>query len=345
VTERPDYLGPSYDLRTPTEVVPTRGDVLRERARRALWPPRPEAWAALFALAVVALGIHGLWFQATLPDRLPSAIDWKAAAALLARDARPGDVVALAPPWAERAREVLPDRLQQQPDVPLVTLALPRYTQALEDLPGVRRVWLVSLPGAPGASRTIARDLAERSSRIDGPQPLGALTVTRFDLKSPLQVLAFLPDRLGSATVRVGDEPCQPDLRGGLRCPGTPPRRVIREVREVDFLPRVCIRAEPGDPAGPLTLEFSEVLMGSVLRGHLGAPGDAGLGTSAPVTLGVKVDGQEIGLAEEPAHAPGWRAFQFNTDRFAGKRLAVAFEIRSPGPGRPDLCFDAFTTP
>lgn len=161
-----------------------------------------------------------------------------------------------------------------------------------------------------------------------------------------MQPLYFFADRLASAVARVGEALCELDGRGGLRCPGPPAaQRVAREVREVDFLPRVCIRAGPGDVARPLTLEFPDVPLGSVLRGHIGAAGDAGLGMSAPVTLHVKVDGDDLGLAEVPAQAPGWRAFQLDTARFAGRRGTVIFEIASVAVGHPEVCFDAMTLP
>ena len=65
------------------------------------------------------------------------------------------------------AREVLPDRLPSRPDLPLPVLSLPSCAQDDEDLPGVRRVWLLSLPRAPGASTHIADQLAERSEKVE----------------------------------------------------------------------------------------------------------------------------------------------------------------------------------
>ncbi|HEX7623522.1 MAG TPA: hypothetical protein VF400_08125, partial [Anaeromyxobacteraceae bacterium] len=151
--------------------------------------PAERAAAALFAALVGALGLYGLSFQATLPRRLPSPSDWQAAAAHLAREARAGDAVVLAPWWAERARAVLP------PALPV--LAFPRL--AGEDLPGLRRLWLLALPAAPGGTGDAARDLRDRASVPGATTRFGGLAVTPFTLAEPVLPLAFLPDRLEGA--------------------------------------------------------------------------------------------------------------------------------------------------
>ncbi|HEY6107231.1 MAG TPA: hypothetical protein VIV59_14700 [Anaeromyxobacteraceae bacterium] len=344
---RPHYMGPSYRLGSePPPEEPKGLRRIRMRARQLLWPPRPRHGAAAFAAVVGALGLHGVLFQARLPGRLPGELDWRAAAALVQRDARPGDAVALAPVWAERARQVLPERLPAHPDAPLVVMAYPRYTPAAEDLVGVRRVWLLSLPGAPGADRAIARDLAARASSRDGPQRLGAIEVTRYDLRSPVLPLAFLPDRLAGARVRLGAAPCPSAPGGGFRCPGPPWLRVAREVREMDLLPRPCVYAHPGtDAAAPLAVEFPDVPMGRVLRGHTGIAGDAALRGASPVRLGVKVDGEDLGAIEELPRRPGWHVFQMDTTRLAGRARTLTFTVTAADPRARWFCFDAMTLP
>jgi hypothetical protein len=322
---------------------PTRGERLRARAVELLWPPRPATWAALLAAVVGGLGLHGLAFQATLPSRLPSLVDWQAAAALLSRDARPGDAVALSPEWAGRARELLPERLPERPDVPLPLLSLPAY--AGEDLAGVRRVWLISIPRAPGHDARIARELAARADEARPPQRLGALEVTRYSLREPLVPLAFLPDRLGTASARVGDAPCSRDGRATLRCGVEPRQPVAREVRDVDGLPRVCVLLHPPPGGSPLALEFPGVPIGRSLRGHTATVGDAPLAGSAPVRLAVRVDGEEVGLVEEPPGRPGWRPFQLDTSRLAGRVRDVSVEVRAADPAHAPFCFEAMTVP
>jgi hypothetical protein len=177
------------------------------KAVRAVRERFARLGALLLAAGVAGLGLYGIRFDSALPERLPSPLDWRAAAARLARDGQPGDVVALAPWWAERARQALPASLP--------VLAFPLL--AGEDLVGVRRVWLIALPAAPGFRRDVEEDLALRASAVEGPLRLGGLEVTRVDLRAPALPIAFLPDRLDSADVRSGADPCAAGLGGGFR--------------------------------------------------------------------------------------------------------------------------------
>jgi len=327
VSQLPDHRGPSFKLPTPPPPDPTGWYELRRMARATFWPPQPVAWAGLLALAVAAAGLHGLWFLGSLPGRLPSPTDWKAVAALVARGARPGDAVALSPAWAERAREILPDRLSSGPDVPLPILALPSYSEGDEDLPGVRRVWLVSMPGAPGASPRIARQLAARSEALDGPLQVGRLELTRYDLRSPLIPLHSFTDGLASASIR------------------SPGARVARETREVDLLPRTCIVVGfPGLRPEPATVAFPAVPLGRALRGHLGLVGDVSPG-AAPVSLRVKVEGLEVGRAEATNARPGWNAFQIDTGPVSGPSRQVTLEVVPSGALPLGVCIDLVSLP
>ncbi len=331
----PDHMGPTYRLGPPPASPPTRRERIVAALRELAWPPQPRLWAGLFAVIVALLGASGLGFYARLPSRLPSDIDWSAAAALVERDARPGDAVALAPMWAERARVVLPASIP--------VMALPRYGRD-EDLVGVRRVWLISLLDAPGFSHQIEADLIGRAAGLDGPQRLGGLEVTRYDLRAPTLPLAWLPDRLAGAQVRVGDEPCLPDATGVFRCPAPPWVYVSREVREIDYLPRPCLWAHPNsDPSAPLTIEFPAVPMGRLLYGHTGIVGDAVFDGKAPVLLEVKVDGETVGVVDEPPRSPGWHRFQIDTSRNAGRTRTVSFTVTAADPGRRHFCFEAMT--
>ncbi len=331
----PDHMGPTYRLGPPPARPPPRWERIAAAIRDLTWPPQPRLWAGLFAAVVALLGASGLSFYARLPSRLPSDIDWRAAAALVERDAKPGDAVALAPMWAERARQLLPAWIP--------VMALPRYGSD-EDLVGVRRIWLLSLVDAPGFSFGIETDLAARAANLDGPQRLGAIEVMRYDLRSPLLPLAWLPDRIAGAEVSVGDRPCLPDAREVFHCPAQSWVHVSREVREIDYLPRPCLWAHPNpDPDAPLTIEFPDVPMGRLLYGHTGIVGDAALDGNAPVLLEVKVDGETVGLIQEPPRSPGWHRFQIDTSRDAGRTSTVSFTVSSADTERRWFCFEAMT--
>ena len=94
-----------------------------------------------------------------------------------------------------------------------------------------------------------------------------------------------------------------------------------------------------------LTIEFPEVPMGRVLRGHTGIAGDAALRGGSPVRLAVAVDGEEVGAAQEPPRKPGWHVFQADTARHAGRAHRLAFTISAADPGARWFCFDAMTLP
>ncbi len=322
----PDPHGPTYRLPAPPPPDPTGWYELRRRARATLWPPRDVAWAALFAVAVAAAGAYGLWFQATLPGRLPSPTDWKAVAAVVARDARPGDAVALAPPWAERGREILPERIPARPEASMPVLAYPSYADLDEDLPGIRRVWLLSLPGAPGGAGRIAAQLEARSGAPDGPLRIGQLTLTRYDLRSPLIPLWSLADLL--PTARVG---------GGAV--------VARETREVGFLPRTCVVARfAGPDPEPAIVTMPPSPLGVELRGHVGLAGDVS-GSGASASVRVLVDGVEMGRVDASASTPAWRPFRIDTSRLPPARHEVAVEIVPSGPLPRGVCVDLVALP
>jgi hypothetical protein len=200
---------------------------------RRAWAGRPtaaRAGAILLALGLAGLGLGALLAQAALPTRLPSAMDWRAVAALLQRDGRPGDAVLLDPAWLERAREVVP------PGLPV----LAPLRLGAERIPGVRRVWLLTAPAERPPRSTLAQDLG-RQARAASSQRLGALEVTCYELGAPLLPFAALTDRAP---------------------PGTP---VLQ--RDAGGTPRRCLALAPA-PERPVTLAFPGLPLGRALAGH-----------------------------------------------------------------------------
>jgi hypothetical protein len=300
---------------------------------RAAWLRRPDAHratASAFAILLASAGLHGLSFQASLPRRLPAAVDWAAARALLERDTRPGDAVAVSPAWAERAREVLPRGV---PILPLVSFDH-------ELLAGVRRVWLLSLPGAPGFSWDPELDLVRLAARSEPLPQLGALAVSRYALASPRLPLAFLPDRVASAEVRLGDVPCT-SAPGGFRCGAGGTVRVLRTVREVDGRARPCLSVSlPTPPGAPLEIAFPGVPIGRWLLGHAGPAGPAP--AAARVRVAVSIDGVEAGAFETAGS--GFVPFELATPELAGALRTVTLVFTWAAPAGA-LCLDAVTLP
>ena len=204
----------------------------RHAARRA-WAGRPSAargGAILLSACLAVAGLSALSAQARRPSRLPSALDWRAAAALLQRDARAGDAVLVAPAWLERARELA------TPGVPV--LATTRLAD--ERLAGVRRVWLLAAAQVQPARRELGPELARRA-RAQDAQRLGALEVTRFDLGSPVVPLARLDER-------------------------PPPGAAVLQ-RDAAGLARRCLELRPA-PGAPATAAFPAMPLGRTLAGH-----------------------------------------------------------------------------
>jgi hypothetical protein len=310
------------------------GEALRAARARvvAAWshrPAAPRAAAMALAAAVALAGAGSILAQARIQRRLPSPLDWAAARALVERDARPGDAAAVAPAWAERAREVLPST------VPV--LALRRF--AGEDLVGVRRVWLVSVPELPWSRWDAEVDLAERAASSEAPARLGSLEVTRYDLAFPTLPLAFLPDRLGQAAVTLGGAPCAPDAPGRFRCGGGA-AELARAVRDVAGVPRPCLSASAPAPLDqPVAVSFPPMRIGRTLHGHAGLA--AGAGPGAPVRVSVLLDDEEIGSAE--LSGTGWTPFRVDMTRSAGQTRSLSLVLTSPG--RLALCLDAVVLP
>lgn len=294
-------------------------ETLRETLRswagtaRALWAARPTLDRIVAILFVAAAGLAGaasLAAQIRLPGRLPAPSDWTALRALVEREARPGDAAAVSPAWAERAREALPASIP--------VLAARRF--AGEDLLGVRRVWLVSLPAAPGFSFRAEEDLLARGAPAGRMAQLGALDVSRIEIASPALPLAFLPDRLQRVEGGAGAD-------------------AVREVREVAGAPRPCVVARPG--AGQsLALGFAPLRLGRLVRGHVGAAGGAALPGTVRVSLAV--DGEGAGSAE--VSGAGFVPFQIDTARWAGQVRPVSLSVVLPAAA-PELCIDAATLP
>jgi hypothetical protein len=159
-----------------------RGWIRRTWAAR---PPQPRLAAQGLVAALVLLGLASLDARGRLADRLPSALDWRALNALLERDARPGDLVAILPPWLERARQVVPARLPVLASSALDT----------EWLPGVRRVWLVAASGVTRLGPLLP--LAGRAGS-SVTQQVGRLQVTRLDLAEPVIPVASLAEWTGT---------------------------------------------------------------------------------------------------------------------------------------------------
>lgn len=221
--------------------------------------PSPRAALPLLELAaLLAAALLALAFQLTLPSRLPSEEDHRAAAAALAREAQPGDVVLLFPWWTERARLFLP------PQVPVVGY----FGSDADALDAHPRIWVLAQPGLPRADEAGFQErFGHGRTPLAAPQRFGTLTLTpyangrhrsrSFDAVQALaRARVYLESRNGART------PCPFDGRAH-RCAGPAQLRVAAEWHEVAYQPRHCLWMHPPGGAQRLVAEFEAGLPGA----------------------------------------------------------------------------------
>jgi hypothetical protein len=206
-------------------------------------------------------------------------------------------------------------------------LALPSYAAADEDLAGVRRVWLLSLPDAPGGPGPASAQLAARSAPTEPSLRLGRIELTRFDLAKPLLPAWSLSERL--PTVHAGGA------------------ALTREIREVAFLPRHCVVARfpapPAPPSGPTVLRLPPAAVGTSLLGHVGLVGDPAPGAGT-AKVAVRVDGTELARAEAGPRS-GWVPFRADTARLPPGPHEVSVEVSPTGALPLGVCVELLSVP
>lgn len=200
--------------------------------------------------ALLLLGV-ALWawrFILTLPDRLPSSGDYAALSAVLAREAKPGDVLLLHPWWAEKARLFAPAQL------PVVGY----LGSDGDDLEEYQRIWVLSQPELPrndehGFQVAFSRD---RVSELN-PQRFGNLRLERFRNGRYHPPLLSSDDGVvqpAALTVETGQDRAVCTGSGGqVSCPGGAFAKGTAW-HEVHYRPLRCLWIHPPPAPSLLTL-------------------------------------------------------------------------------------------
>lgn len=307
--------------------------------------PLPGGRARYLALLVPLFGLVELGAHFYFARRAPKADDWTAVRPLVASSYKSGDVVVIAPYWAEpMARLAFGDEL-----MPIRELARPdmtRYGEALE----------VSILGqrAPElAGWKVARE--EKQGRftlrvMHNPSP----AKVEFDFtehiepehasvrveKKPAPIECAFNPSAAMESGGLGGAPVYPVAR--FVCPGEPTHIFVGVTIVDDELshPRRCIWSHPPGGDAELVTRFRDVPLGTKIHGHAGLgwliERDRGI---VPYTIKVVVAGQEVGSA---VHNPGdgWKPFEIPLGA-AGQRTAdVEFRVAAPGGGT-HVCFEA----
>ncbi|AUX23096.1 hypothetical protein SOCEGT47_036150 [Sorangium cellulosum] len=310
------------------------------RARR-----RARRWGLLALAGLPALGLGELAAHVHFSESAPDLDAYRALAAPLAAMRRPGDLVVVAPAWADpAARRALGDALS-----PLRDAARPdetRYAAAVE----------ISALGQR------AEELA--GFREEARQEHGPFVLRRLVNPRPARVVYDFVEHVAppSADVRVTDPPAacrwNPRARiaaGGLgghptfpaerfECPGGLFFNVgVTVIADEEFRPRRCIWSHP-PRAGEIVTRFRGVPLGDVIRGHAGMYWIIERERKgAPVTLAVRVNGETVGEATH-VDGDGWAPFEFPLGAHAGAAGAeVEFAVRTSDYTHRHYCFEADT--
>jgi hypothetical protein len=317
-------------------------------------PPPPGKLAILLTAAGIALsGFVSMALGAYWASTAPARAEWEAAAAHVRAGLAAGDVVAVAPWWADEARLALGDGpVLARPDIAGEVAAggLWRY----------RRLWLVAAPGLGGGAGTAGdRIAALRTERPEAAARFGRVEVRLFELGETPAPYDFLTG-IAAAEVwvekgaaRVAD--CSAALPDGtgFRCTPSGGEKVAhwgkveRRIREIDDGPRECLEAHPW-PGASLVLRFPAVALGRTLVVEGGMPlaalRELERKSPAPVELRALVAGKDLGMHAFPT-APGWTRLRLDTTAVAppGSSADVTFRIAAPDIEWRFFCFTAHT--
>jgi len=297
---------------------------------------------AVLAWLVPFLGIAELVAHFAFARCAPDSADWAALRPAIEALHQPGDLVVVAPGWADPLlRRSLGDTL------------LPLDVVARADNDGFTRALEVSFGGA--RSR-------ELESWHEGQHAgVGPFTVRILNNPHPSVALWSLLDHAeppdlevsvvrGRSYVRCAYTTMAMPVAGGLGgdptlpaqryvCLGGVPFVVATTIIDDErYLPRRCLWAHP-NRFGPLRLLFHQVPLGHKLVGHAGFPWLLSRdGAGIPVTITASVDGRLLGSVEV-RDIQGWVRFEWPTTYLAGRSSGLELRVESTEVNDQRLCF------
>jgi hypothetical protein len=308
--------------------------------------PPSSGWRRWWWAAVPAVAAVELLAQAVIQARVPREADWRAARAYIGTVRQEGDLVAAAPLWA--------DPLARMHFAAWITLK----DAARPDATRYPRALVATLYGAEHPDLRGWTEIGRRS--------FGAVVVRTLRNPAPARVLYDFVDHLRPGDAQVfraagGQEsPCS--WQDGLRVTGgglgqgalAPPARFVCSpdgwnyvgatvIEDMTHRGRRCLWSHPVQ-GGVMVTEYPAVPMGNLLYGHHALAYEAERGddfgnTGGDVELRVLVDGEEVGRSVH-RDGEGWKAWQFDTRRFAGAPHRVRFEVRAAQAGMRHYCFE-----
>ena len=290
---------------------------------------------AAIAIGTALLGVWATVFWLTLPGRMPTDADYQRANALIASHEQPGDVIVIAPAYAERGRQFL-----------TAAPAMQGYDLAHDVYPGTKRQWLVALPELPRFSLARARRALAARGKSEGGERVGNLWVEAFDVAGPEVDYSF-DDAVGGAAVSIAGrrpESCRFVGHGKHQCSEGSWNYVQAGWHEVQERPFHCIWAHPVND-GVLTIRFPEVPLHGALHGRAAFTDLAPtLPHGAPVFVGVLAGSQRIASFQFD-NRPGLQSFDALLPAGLPPQGPVTFQVSTPNNAVRHFCFDAWLGP
>jgi hypothetical protein len=305
---------------------------------------RSQAWRRWAFAVVPAVGLLELAAHAVQTRSIASDADWAAARDYVGSRAKPEDLVAFAPSWADPVgREHFSARLA----------TLEREARA--DETRFPRALEVSIRGA----HLRAFEGWRRTDR----ERFGLVTVTTWENPAAAQVLDDFVTMVTAQRVRVSRVEGQreadcPFQRGSPQSgslgfgPAIPGDRFVcpgggfvgaSVVADLDYRPRRCVYAPPPGGNAFVRLRFLGVRFGRALHGHHAIYVEAERDRKgAPVTITFKAGDSTIGSVVHH-DGDGWKPFEFDTSTLQGQRGDIVVEIASPSGDRRQYCFETDT--
>lgn len=337
-------------------------ELRRGRAEGAEGPAGPVRAAARGAWRAVASRLVWLWVlvpvlalvelagQLWAERRAPRPTDYAALVAPLRSIKQRGDVVVVAPRWAEPfVRRALGDAV-----MPIADVARPdmtRFDRALEisilgerapEVEGfeersVTRVGQFTIRALE--NRTHQRVVYDFVANVSPPAASAFTEVLSGDPPAPVESACSWSTRAEVLSGGLGGHPTWPRTR--FLCGGEFFNVGVTVIADQDFLPRQCIWAHPVS-RGDLVVRYRGVPLGDRVEGHGGMywVTERSL-AGAPIDLEVRVDGESLGTTTH-RDGDGWAPWAFDLGAHARAEAAtVEFRVRTSNYKDRHFCFEA----
>jgi hypothetical protein len=303
-------------------------------------PARSRWWLLPFAVAAVEIGGHFVVQARVVPES-----DWDAAAAHVRAEWAAGDVVSVAPHWADPLlRRAMGDEI----DIAQAGRA---------DLAPYRRYWSFSIRGHRAADAP--------PEAPDHVRTFGRVRVERWNLPQDESILYDFVAHIADAEVSViegGQARVCPFSRAGRPTGGglgsgpiVPKERHVCDPRrpwmwvgatveeDLEMLPRHCIW-QHASGSEPVRARFSNVPLGEsiVLYGGLWWEHERTM-DGGPVDVTLRIDGQEAGRLTH-RDGDGWKRIEAAVpEALRGGQGQVDIEVSASNPHLRSLCWAATT--